>query len=157
MGWDGANGCAHQATVSAMGRALALMTDVRVSAWLLLLDCCPAPPPAFVVEACTAAVESDPDRPDDTTYLMQRLVAHGGTDAAYGWAARDDVAAALRPMLAMEGDVAVQRLLVGELLENVRGGLRATKRSARLDVDAANAGVPRAPIRNPRADVSVAE
>ena len=110
-----------QVTVSRMGRALALMSDLRARAWLRLLDCCPAPPPVFVVEACAQSVESNPDRPEETTQLMQRLVAGGVTNGARGWAARDEVAArALRPMLALEGDLAAQRLLVGELLEDVR-------------------------------------
>ena len=37
------------------------------------------------------------------------------------WAARDEVAArALRPMLAVEGDLEAQRSLLSELLEDVR-------------------------------------
>lgn len=113
----------RQATTSRMRRALALATDMRASAWLRLLDCCPAPAPAFVVEACTAFVESDADRPHDTTHLMQRLVAGGVTRGARTWAARDELAArALAPMLAVEDDVAAQQLLVGDLLEDVRAG-----------------------------------
>jgi hypothetical protein len=113
----------RQATVPRMERALKLMTDMRPRGWLRLLDCCPAPPPVFVVEACAAAVTSDADRPQDTTYLMQRLVAGGPTEEVRAWAARDEVAKrALRPMLAVEGDLDEQRLLVDELLEDVRAG-----------------------------------
>ncbi|MCA1700907.1 MAG: hypothetical protein LC790_19200 [Actinobacteria bacterium] len=54
---------------------------------------------------------------------MHELVAGGITDGALAWAARNELAArALRPALAMQGDLHAQRLLVGELLEDVRGG-----------------------------------
>ena len=112
-----------QATVSGMERALELMTDMRPKGWLQLLDCCPAPPPAFVVDSCAASVEAAKDSPSETTYLMQRLVAGGVTHGARAWGARNEVAArALRPMLAVEGDIRAQRLLVGDLLEDVRAG-----------------------------------
>jgi SIR2-like domain/NACHT domain len=110
-----------QATQAGMRRAMALVTDNRVRAWQRLLDCCTAPPPEFVVEACTASVETDADSSEDTTYLMQRLVAGGPTDGALAWAARDPIAArALRPLLALEGDIEAQRLLVHELREDTR-------------------------------------
>jgi hypothetical protein len=112
-----------QATMPRMRRALELVTDTRARAWLRLLDCCTAPPPGFVVDACAASVESNAERPEDTTYLMQRLAAGGVTPGALAWAARDEVAArALRPMLAVDGDLGAQRLLVGELLEDIRAG-----------------------------------
>jgi SIR2-like domain len=112
-----------QAREPRMQRALALMTDMSAQAWLRLLDCCPAPPPVFVVDACAASAGSDADRAEDTSYLMQRLVAGGITDGALAWAARDEIAAkALRPMLAVEGDVEAQRVLVGDLLEAVQTG-----------------------------------
>ncbi|MCA1700906.1 MAG: hypothetical protein LC790_19195 [Actinobacteria bacterium] len=53
----------RQASVLRMMRALELMTDMRATAWLRLLDCCPAPPPAFVVNACAVSVKSDADTP----------------------------------------------------------------------------------------------
>ena len=71
----------RQATVGGMRLALELMTDMGARGWLQLLDCCPAPPPGFVVNACAAAVTSV-DRPNDTRYLMERLVAGGVTDGA---------------------------------------------------------------------------
>ncbi len=119
----------RQATVTRMQRALELMTDMRAKAWLRLLDCCPAPPPLFVTEACAASAGSAADRAEDTTYLMQRLVASGVTDGARAWATRDAVAGrALLPMLAVEGDLDAQRLLVGELLEDVRANRRTQPR-----------------------------
>jgi hypothetical protein len=109
-----------QATEPRMQRALALMTDMRAECWLRLLDCCPAPPPGFIAEASAASVGSDTDRAEPTTYLMQRLVAGGVTEGARAWAARDEVAArALRPMLAIEGDLDAQRRLVSDLLDSV--------------------------------------
>jgi SIR2-like domain len=114
----------RQATDKRMQDALGLMTEMRrAKAWLRLLDCCPAPPPTFVAEACAASVETDDDRPEDTTYLMQRLVAGGITPGTHAWAARDKVAArAVRPMLAVEGELEAQRLLLLDLLEDVRSG-----------------------------------
>jgi hypothetical protein len=77
----------------------------------------------FVVDACAASAGTDADRPEDTTYLMQRLVAGGTTEGALAWAARDEVAArALRPMRAVEGDIEAQRLLVDDLLTDIRRG-----------------------------------
>jgi hypothetical protein len=113
----------RQATVPRMHNALKLMTDMRARAWLRLLECCPAPPPPFVLEACAASAESDPYLPHDTTHLIQQLVATRITDGARAWAARDAVAArALRPMLGAAGDIEAQRLLIGELLQDVRAG-----------------------------------
>jgi hypothetical protein len=110
-----------QATEARMRHAVALMTETRVRAWQRLLDCCTAPPPAFVVEACAAVVEADPDESHDTTYLMQRLAAGGITEAVRAWSARDEIAAhALRPMLALEGDLDAQRQLLDELLHAIR-------------------------------------
>ncbi|MEA2192541.1 MAG: hypothetical protein QOI73_2662 [Solirubrobacteraceae bacterium] len=110
-----------QATELRMRRAVAFLVDTTAKAWLRLLDCCSAPPPGFVVDACTASVTSEVDRPEHTTVLMQQLVSEGATPGARAWAERDEVATkALRPVLAAEGDVDAQRMLVRELVDDVR-------------------------------------
>ena len=95
----------------------------RPKAWLRFLDCCSVPPPESVLDACANSVESDPNEPEYTIRLIQRLSEYGGVSPARAWAERDGVAArALRPVLAAVGDLDAQRSLLDELVVDVRGG-----------------------------------
>jgi hypothetical protein len=112
-----------QANTTNMQLAIGRLTD-RPKAWLRLLDCCSAPPPESVLTACASTVKSDPNEPEHTTQLVQRLIEHGGVSAAQAWGSRDAAAAiALRPTLATDGDPVAQRSLLHELLVDVRAGV----------------------------------
>jgi hypothetical protein len=112
-----------QANDARLERAIPRLTS-RPKAWLRFLDSCPAPPPEFVLVACASTVESNPDEPDHSTQLVQRLSELGGLDTARVWAERDAAAAsALRPRLAAGGDLDAQRVLLHELLDDIRGGI----------------------------------
>jgi hypothetical protein len=113
-----------QANVANMKLAVGHVMDRRPKAWLRFLDCCPVPPPQFVLAACARVVASDPNEPEHTTQLIRRLNDQGNVSTARQWAERDAAAAqALRPTLAAEGDLDAQRSLLDELLADVRGGL----------------------------------
>lgn len=111
----------RQATTERMRSAVGLMIDTRPDPWLHLLACCTIPPPAFVVDACLANVQAEPEKPYYARELASQLANAGAADGLRRWAARDAVAAIeLQPMLAQQDDLEAQRTLVAGLVDAAR-------------------------------------
>lgn len=118
------------ATADAMREAAELLEAPELERWLQLLGVCSEPTPEEVFTQIAEHARSA--RSDhELALLAQQMVRSGNESAARGLAeAYPAFAAALRPALAANGEVEIQRDLLRELLARVRGGERPRREEA---------------------------